>query len=464
MLWSPYRSACLVVCLILVLTGRDGWAEQPVAKTYDLAARQVPGRTWQVDAQLRVGGQVLLSKDKRSMKLPISVVGQFRYQELPLAGANHLRSVRYYEEVTAVIKVDRDGSKPILRSDRRLFVADWDGTGPATLFSPNGPITREELDLVDILGNSLVLGTLLPDRPLAVGAKWSNSDESLVALLGLSAVSQCDVESVLVQVKGQSARIAVGGTVLGSAAGVGTELRLKGRYDFDLTLGQITQMELVVDEDRALGHVGPGLDVTARLTLKRHPVGSSERLARVAATLASAAVDRADLELDLQSAQAGFQLTHDRNWYVTEASRDLIILRRVDRGELLAQANISPLTSKSSDRQTNLAQFQKDIRFALNDRFGAFVNASQWLNRAGHQVYRVVARGAIEELPIEWRYYLVSAAGGHRVALAFTVEVPLADRLGDEDRRLVESAELFAPQPDAQTAATAQTSRPGQTK
>ena len=68
-----------------------------------------------------------------------------------------------------------------------------------TLFSPRGALTSDELDLIDISGNTLLLDHLLPDKPVAVGRKWRPAEKS-GRLLQLDEVRRSDVECVLNEV------------------------------------------------------------------------------------------------------------------------------------------------------------------------------------------------------------------------------------------------------------------------
>ncbi|MCA9248579.1 MAG: hypothetical protein KDA42_15745, partial [Planctomycetales bacterium] len=78
--------------------------------------------------------------------------------------------------------------------------------------------------------------------------------------------------------------------------------------------------------------------------------------------------------------------------------------------------------------------------------FQQIVSAAEYSDDAGQLVYRVVARGEVEKLPIEWRYYLIASPNGRRTALAFTVEGELAERLGNADRELVATVVLLEPE------------------
>ena len=128
-------------------------------------------------------------------------------------------------------------------------------------------------------------------------------------------------------------------------------------------------------------------------------------------------------------------------------------MRRVDRGDLVAQCTLTALPPKSAGRQTSLEQFQKDVTYSLGKSFGEMVSSRQWQNAAGLYCYELVARGIVEEVPVEWHYYLLAPESGDRVSVAVTLEKPMVERIGKADRDLVESLELFPRMPAAQTAA-----------
>jgi hypothetical protein len=154
-----------------------------------------------------------------------------------------------------------------------------------------------------------------------------------------------------------------------------------------------------------------------------------------------------------EAAPLGFRIRHDRQWFVTGEQRESVTLRRVDRGDLVAQCTLTALPPKSAGRQVSLEQYQKDVAYSLGKSFGELVSSRQWQNAAGHYCFELIARGLVEEVPVEWHYYLVAPESGHRVSMAVTIEKPMVERVAGSDRELVESLELFPRMPAAQTAA-----------
>ena len=131
--------------------------------------------------------------------------------------------------------------------------------------------------------------------------------------------------------------------IQGAIAGVASEIVIKARYYFDLRRGKIASLQLVARERRGIGHVNPGVEATSRLKMTIDLRTDSDELAdrQVASMRGSAAWE--NQRLAYHSASLGIALEHDQNWFVTAEDNQATILRRMDRGELIAQCNVSVL-------------------------------------------------------------------------------------------------------------------------
>lgn len=418
-------------------------------KTFDLRPGAASGEAVRVEVRLDVGGEVKLLDDGKPRSLKMSVAAQAVYDEKTLdvgdTAKNGARAVRYYHEAQAVIKIDAGGVEPKLREARRLMVADEAG-GQVTLFSPTGPLTREELDLVDLPANSLLLDRLLPDRPVRVGEHWRHAEKLIAELLGLDAVSQSDVQSELKEASGNRARLELAGRVLGAVGGVATEIEVKAKYRFDFNERRVTGVGLLVKEKRAIGHVNTGLDVVAKLQLALAPVEDEGELSGQGLAGLTLEPRPELLALECVAPNKKFRIHHGRGWHLMTDAGELLALRYLDRGELVAQCNVSSLADVEPGKEPSLATFQHDLERSLGESFERFLEASEAVNSAGHHVYRVIAEGRVSDLPIQWHYYLVADGEGHLAVFAFTVEADLVKRLGDADEALAATIE-FAPRP-----------------
>jgi hypothetical protein len=436
--WQPW-----VVGLVL---GVLSSAASSAAPTYTLTAGGKPGDTARVEVLLEVGGDLKLVDDGKVKQLPMSVVGKLRFQEHFVdarpSGGGRARSLRRYERAEAVIKIEKETLSTGLRDDRRLIAAAADVA--TTLHSPQGPLTRDELDLIEVPCDSLLIDQLLPDKPVVLGERWSHSEALLAGLLGLDAVSQSDVASELSSVDAQAAQIALMGKLTGAAEGVATQIELAGKYRFDLSARRVTRLAVSIKENRSVGHVAAGLDIVAKLQMHVTPVGQIAELSDEAAQSmplepAAGSLGLEDLDLEYQPAIGKYAVAYDRRWHIVSDRDDVLAMRMVDRGDLIAQCNLTALPDVEPEKHPTLARFQQDIERTLGKDFGQFVRAAQSVNEAGYACYRVEAEGLVAELPIRWNYYLLADDRGHVAVFVFTVEGALVEQLGDADLAMVET-------------------------
>lgn len=439
-------SAVLACCIATALFVANSQGDD---RTFNLQPQPRLGSVVRVEVQLEVGGDVKLIEEGKQRSLKMNVAGKVVYDEKlltdHLATGGRARAARRYLNAEAAIKIDDGGIEPRLRDSRGLIVAD-EAEGRVRLFSANGPLAREELDLVDLPANSLLLDRLLPADAVRIGDHWSHSDDLVAALLGLDAVSQNNVESVLKDVSADRARLELAGHVLGAVGGVATEIEVKAKFRFDFNERRVTGLGLLVKEKRAIGHVNTGLDVVAKLQLALAPSEECDELSEKALAGLPSEFGPEFLALECTSPTKKFRIFHSRDWHLMTDAGEMLALRYLNRGELVAQCNVSSLADAEPGKEPSLATFQHDLERSLGESFERFVEASESTTSTGCHIYRIVAEGRVSDLPIQWHYYLVSDGAGQYAVFAFTVETDLAERLGDADAALVASIE-FAPRP-----------------
>jgi hypothetical protein len=413
---------------------------------YSLRAAKPDASPVRVNVNLEVGGNLKAEVDKKPQQYPMSVVAQFGYDEQRIddgSNPDHRLALRYYDDTQAVIKVGDKVSKPQLREARRLIAATA-GKDDVNLLSPQGPLTREELDLIDIPGNTLVLDELLPTEAVEKGHRWKPSGDTMARLLGLDAVGHTELECQLVEVQDNTAEITIDGTLGGAINGVASDMELKGKLVIDLERHIPKSLLLAIKEQRGIGHVAPGLDVVAKLKLTISPLLESKLL--TADILRDAKLPQTDEapSLEYRSEAKGYRFLYDRRWHITREEPELIVLRLVDRGDLIAQCNVAP-SSKAIDKPVELTQFQTDVQSALGKMFGRFEQAGERSTESGLRVLQAKAVGTAAELPIQWRYYLVHDHDGRALSVVFTLEAPLVEQFHDQDKPILESVEFLTP-------------------
>ena len=427
--------------------------EQPSSEKEVLFRRGVPvGHNQAVKIAIDVTGQLKLNADgKEVRKLPMQVKGTLEYVERQLptvpapakadgktTAATIGRWARYYQTAVAKITLAEQPVEQGLREDRRLFAINNEPTA-AVLFSPMGPLTREELELVDIPFGTTQLARLLPKGKVAtgVGSSWKLADSDVSALLCLDNVSQHDLSVTFNEITGGEAKATLTGKVQGAVAGVSTELEITANFNYTLAQQQVTWLSATLQEDRAIGHAQPGYSAETKLKVivetAESPVEVSDKSLGELPTVASIGTTL----IDFQSIEANFTLAHDRRWRTMADSKDLAIMRMVDKGDLIAQCNISRQPPLPKGSQLTLEGFQAEIRKNLGKTFGQFVEAGQSVNDRGQRVLRVLITGMASELPIQWTYYHISDEAGNRAVIVVTLESSLVEKYPALDTQLL---------------------------
>lgn len=431
-------------------------ATRSTAEEVDLTPSIASGDLARVVLELEVGGDLKV-RDQSDAKatneqgpvktVPMSVNGTVEYDERLLgdkAGELPRRAVRFYRSGNAVLKIADGGETRTLPDDVKLVLVDA-REGRPVLASATGPLQRDELDLIDLVGNTTILQALLPGKSVADGETWQMDSALAQMLLGLDSVASCEIQNVLDEVNSGFARIRFTGSVNGAVDGAATELLLQGVYLFDRKLKRINQLNLAIKEIRSISPASPGLDVVAKLRVKVTPLAESAELNDEAiAKLPGEITDEMQL-LELRDEKLGFSVTHDRQWFVTGDRREQKTLRRVDENGLVAQCTMSVLPPQSLERQTTLEQFVSDIQLALGKNFGEIASSEQWTNKHGERCLAAGVRGQVDGVPVEWRYYLLTPEdGGRRLSVVVTVAQEAIDRLGKIDREMIDQIELLS--------------------
>jgi hypothetical protein len=433
-----------LACLALGILAVGASAAEPVA----LRSAKPDGTPIHVAAVLEVGGYLKLPTDKtaKDPDVPMSAVAQFNYDEVRLddgADADHRLALRSYDDSQATIKIASKTTKPQLRESRKLIAAAATKDN-VTLSSPGGPLTRDELELIDIPANTLTLDQLLPQADVQLGHRWKPAEDVMARFLCLDAVGHTEVECVLVDAKDSVAEITIDGALGGALDGIATEIELKGKLIFDTGRGAAKSLLLAIKEKRGVSYVDPGVDVVAKLKLTVTPLTESKSLSSDVVQQAKLPDTGAEPPLEYVSEAKGYRFAYDRRWHVIREEPGLVVLRFVDRGELVAQCNVSPSADPIA-KPPELSEFQTQVQDALGKLFGHFERAIQRGTDSGLRVLESIADGTAQDLAIQWRYYLVHDRAGRAVTIVFTMEAPQSDRFADQDTPIIDSVQFVEP-------------------
>jgi len=420
-----------------------------------IAESPLEQRTYSTQSQITTSGKVQASTgagQKEDLELSANVTFDFLSRRLPSGGrdALALREARQFSTARLATKVATYETSADLSADRNLIIANGDREGIIS-YSLQGPLTREELDLLEIPGDPLALLALLPGTEVRPAEEWVPADWVLQMLTGLEAVETTELKCRLDQVTPTTAKITFQGKIKGQRLGTNTNVGVVGAMLFNLEQHYLSQAKIVYTITSDVGTVNPGLDMQVTTVLARKPVDSPGPLTNE--FLASVPLEAPPGELGIRylAGPWGMTLEHERNWHLFQAVYDaaspVAIFRLVELGSLVAQCNVSPAPPQSEGTTTPLEQFEADIQQSLGDRFGNIVSREKLPTDDGRQIHRVVVEGNVviksvsgrADIPMFWIYYLVGDPKGRQASFVFSVEPNLMEQLNERDKDLVNS-------------------------
>ncbi len=391
-----------------------------------------------------VKGKVVNQSEAPIRQVPFEVNVTQLYDERVISHSESaIQSLRYYRELDGKLNIAKSTSKPEINEQRRWISAKVDGEGRC-YFSPNEPLKREELDLVDVPANPLTLNKLSPGKSVKVGETWTHENAVLESLLGVDQViEQKDVQSKLQEVKNDIATVILSGGIVGSVQSAKTQLLFQAKYSIDLKTKQVVSLAMGLSERRDVSASQPGYESTTKIRLATMAMESVTELDESNKDRMKLDDPLAGKLLTFESAKGGFRFVHDSRWHNMIDRVDGSVLRLVDRGDIVAQCTITDLPKLSAGQRTSLDSFQAEVKNKLGKSFQMISEANESTTESGLTLQRVVATAMADEVPVLWVYYMAMRDDGRRVALMFTHDANMTDRFASADATIASSFELI---------------------
>ncbi|MDR2756459.1 MAG: hypothetical protein LBC20_12195 [Planctomycetaceae bacterium] len=411
-----------------------------------LKSNRRKGSTDLVETLLEVTGDVKqVSNDLKATTDKMEVVAGFRYEERVdqfSLSTGPLVSIRQYNLAKSKMKIGEQTKMPELDEELQTIVCSLEGD-KVSLFSPRGLLRGEQLLLIeDLPGNTLTLDRLLPNKEMRVGDTWKIADNVLRSFLSVDAVTESNVEAVLTAVADKMAMIEVVGDVSGVYLGAATEMSIRAKFQFDLNTQRINWLGLLIEENRSIGHVGPGLDLVARLQVKISPLEVPQVLTDNTIREISVKPNDNILKLKYDGGKGPWRFSHDRDWYIFQDDPQTTILRKLHKGELVAQCNIADMGKVDLKTMTTLDKFKKELADGLGKNFGKIVAAEEKTNKFGYKIFTVLIDGTVEELSLRWVYNLMTDQNGQQSVIVFVVEADMLEQFADADEVLLKTYQM----------------------
>jgi len=349
------------------------------------------------------------------------------------------RVARRLVEAAAAVGDARGLSK--VRPEVALLMADRREAG-TVVFSPSGPLTRSELDLVQSPGEPLALLGLLPEKPVKVGDLWPVSLETARNLSDYDVVTTNGLEAKLESLDDATAKVKLGGEVKGSARGGEGAIRFAGTFTFDRKAKRIARLEITRDEVRKEGTVELGLKAKSTLLVEREDAETPAALSDEAVAILPTDNDPRRDWLLLTPPNARYRLEYPRDWHLKREDPKQVVLVKMDKTGPVANLILSVGPNAGKGRH----QAVEDVTKALGARFDQAVGAGEVEvgPNAGYQ-YKMAVIGREGERPILWYYYLLAGPEGDQLLGIFTLDPEGEKSFNAEDRAILGTLEWKAP-------------------
>ncbi len=416
-------------------------------QTYPLVETPRPGDCFRIKLEMTLDGDMNIVRDHKPVSLKLEARARHEFPERVLAvdpnGAIQ-KTARVYE--TAVATISRNGQRAehTLRDERRLIVAQQ-YKGQSLVFSPSGPLTREELELTSEHMDTLALPGLLPGRSVAVGETWKPANEVVQALCNFEGLASHDLTCKLEAVDGGSARVSVSGSASGIDAGALVKLTVKATYHFDVSARRLVDLEWSQADQRDQGPASPAAEVRAVTRVMRVPIPLPTVLSDVALVPVPDGFEPPAAMTQLQyrhDTGAPFDLVYGRDWEMVSDTREQVVMRLLDRGDFVAQATITPYEKARPGSHSSPDTFREAMAKSPGWEQGTVQDEGELPAEKGRWVYRIIAPGKLDGMNVVQSFFLVAGPAGDQVVVAFTMTPSQAEKLGTRDLTLVQGITL----------------------
>lgn len=418
------------------------------AQTYSLAEASAANDYSRYILRMHLTGEMVVVQEGRSQSLKLNSQAEHRLRERVLAvdkAGVPIKAARIYDTAMAGITVDGTTTTRGLRNDRRLTVAQR-VNDTLVCYSPQGPLTREELENISEHFDTLSFTGLLPGREVKVGDAWKPANATALGLCQFEALVANDLECKLDGVKDGAAVIAVTGKAKGIELGAAVSVAVTASARFDLLKKRLVALEWKQTDKRDLGPASPAVNAETTVRVEREVIDEPKELTDVALVSVPAGVEvPAPLTLlSFRETRGRFELAVPREWQLVGQTDRHTVMRLIERGDFVAQATVTPWEKVEPGQHTDPAKFRELMMASPGWTPEDVMQAGEAQNQpAGRFVYRVTARGTMGDAKVVQSFYLVANARGEQAVVTFTLRQSQLGKLAARDQMFVDGLDVL---------------------
>jgi hypothetical protein len=393
--------------LCAVLIASPVVAQQPIA----LREQSSPDRVYAIQANVEVTGTLTLAAEKgKASSVGINGRSTIAYNEKllsPLADGA-ARSIRIYRQAEFRRTISGQAQESTIRAAVRRMVVLRSGTREVP-FSPDGPLTFGEINIVstDVYTSALV--GLLPAQPVAAGDIWPAALSAVEEITDFERVEQGGLECRFVGVEGRVAKVAFTGSVSGVNEDGPVRQQLDGHFTFDLDANLITGLNFTGIKSLLDGQGKTTGRIEGKFSLLRTLAADAAELSELRLRGLTLEPNPTNTLLYYEAAGAAARFTYPRRWRVSaEQGRQITLDGPQGNGLLITvepSEKVPAVTAYAREAQdfvvkqkgrvvkaeppTKLRPYPQEV-----DRFGMDIELNSQPARMEYAVIRQSAGGA----------------------------------------------------------------------
>ncbi len=413
------------------------------AQSYELVETARRGDCHRFELSLNLKGELRVNREGKTVSIPLTAGASHRFSERILeSGPSGMptKVARYYDSAQAEVRVDGQPVTRQIRDDRRLIVAQRVKDQFLT-YSPAGPMTRDELEVVSQHFETLSITGLLPQRSCVVGESWKIGNDIIQALAQFEALISNEITAKLERVAEGFAEISITGKTTGIELGALVKATVSASARYEILSKKLVRVEWIQRDERDQGPASPASTIEATTIVQRVPMDIPTALQDTALESVPPGFDRpAALTLVYhRDPHDRFDVAVSRDWHLVAHTDQHLVLRLIEQGDLVCQATLTPWTKAESGKHLSADEFRDIVSQAPGWQFEEILEAGEIPADNGRWIYRISARGTIENSKVVQTFYVVAQPTGEQIVVTFTMKPGQVGKLGSRDLTLVGS-------------------------
>lgn len=415
-------------------------------QTYNLTDAPKTGECFRYAVETNVTGTMKATQDLREIDIKLNARNSHEILERVLSADKGVvrKSARYYERAVCDATVGEEKSSRTLRDGYKLIVAQ-NINDNQLCYSPAGPMTRSEVEVVSEHFDTLHLTGLLPGKETAIGESWKITNASAQAICLFEGLIEHDLTGKLVEVKDGQAIIAVEGKASGIELGASVKLQIKAIAHFDILKSRLVSLDWKQKDSRDQGPASPASEVESITTVKRTVLSEEpSQLSKTALVGVPVEDDPQELLKLLQhkDGKNRYSMLYSRDWQIVGRTDNHLVMRLLDRGDFLSQATITAWTKEAPGKHISTDDFKKKVMENSNWDAEEIVDAGEVPSDDGRWCYRVTAKGELDGNKVVQSFFVLASAQGEQIVVTFTMKPGNANKIGTKDLALVNAIEF----------------------